>query len=109
MLRFSYPRTLFSWFLAGFAAICTSLPKIDFIFETVAPFRKTRSITRFGMINTPDLRSSRRVDWGIVSNACHYWRIFVQCLSLTAYICPMHVPIGVCLSNAGHYQFIVVQ
>ena len=30
-----------------------------------------------------------------LSNACHYRRIFVQCMSLSAYICPMPVTIGV--------------
>ena len=33
-----------------------------------------------------------------LSNVCHYRRIFVQCLSLSAYICPTLVIIGVHLS-----------
>ena len=44
-----------------------------------------------------------------LSIACHYRRIFVQCLSLSAYICPMLVTIGVCLSNAWHDRRIFVQ
>ena len=44
-----------------------------------------------------------------ISIACHYRRIFVQCLSLSAYICPIPVTIGVYLSNACHYQPIFVQ
>jgi hypothetical protein len=41
-----------------------------------------------------------------LSNACHYRRIFVQCLSLSAYIFPMPVTIGVYLSNACYYRRI---
>ena len=44
-----------------------------------------------------------------ISIACHYRRIFVQCLSPSAYICPMPVTIGVYLSNACHYRRIFVQ
>ena len=41
-----------------------------------------------------------------ISNACHYRRIFVQCLSLSAHICPMPVTISVYLSNACHCRRI---
>ena len=44
-----------------------------------------------------------------LSNACHYWRILVQCLSPSAYICPTPVTIDVYLSNACHYRRIFVQ
>ena len=44
----------------------------------------------------------------VISIACHYRRIFVQCLSLSAYICPLPVTISVYLSNACHYQRIFV-
>ena len=44
-----------------------------------------------------------------ISIASHYRRIFVQCLSLSAYVCPIPVSIGVYLSNACHYRRIFVQ
>ena len=39
-----------------------------------------------------------------LSNACHYRHIFVQCLSLSAYICPMPVTIGVYLSKSNQIK-----
>ena len=44
-----------------------------------------------------------------ISIACHYRRIFVQCLSPSAYICPMPVTIGVYLCNPSHNRRIFVQ
>ena len=43
-----------------------------------------------------------------LSIACHYRRIFVHCLSLSASICPLPVTIGVYLSIACHYRRIFV-
>ena len=42
------------------------------------------------------------------SVACHYRRIFVHCLSLSAYICQLPVTIGVFLSIVCHYRRIFV-
>ena len=38
-----------------------------------------------------------------------HWLLHIQCLSLSGYICPMPVTIGVYLSNACHYRRIFVQ
>ena len=44
-----------------------------------------------------------------LSNARDYRRMYVQCLSLSAYICLMPVTIGVYLSNACQYRRVFVQ
>ena len=38
-----------------------------------------------------------------------HWLLHIHCLSLSAYICPMPVTIGVYLSNGCHYGRIFVQ
>ena len=43
-----------------------------------------------------------------LSNACHHRRIFVHCLSLSAYTCPLPVTIGLYLSIAWYYRRIFV-